>query len=256
MSLLKGLLFIAMSLQPWYEDQKAETHEQRGDRYATIAQGVTQTVEEVTCTGSQKTNKNCTPTWRGNPERLGYVLLTLAYQESKFARNVHAGNCGRYQCDAYKDKNGKIRHRATSLWQIQSSGLVPPKEWKMLSGLDQQSTTMAAKAAYRIFVSGYRQCGSITGGISRYAGVSRCDWPRAEFRAHFAERLLRKAKHYENNNWIRSPRNKNSEVEITDIQLGGERCLVTKQGRGLAFSCTTIGPSQKSNSDERIARAE
>jgi len=238
MSLLKGLLFIALSLQPWYADQKSEAYQDRVSRYATIATGINDTVVEVACTGNQN---NCQPSWKGDPDKLGYVLLTLAYQESKLARNVHAGNCGPYQCDAYKDKDGNIRHRATSLWQIQSSKAVPYDEWKELSGLDQQSTTNAAKAAYKIFFSGYSRCGSISGGISQYAGVARCDWPRAQFRTSFAERLHRNAAHYEQQNWIRSPNNSDTKVETAKIQLGQEFCTVTKQGKGLSMSCTKQG---------------
>jgi hypothetical protein len=253
MNLLKALLFIALSLQPWYKDKDTETHQDRVDRYAVISQGVTETIDDATCTGSQKHNPYCERVWIKDPDTLAFVLLTLAYQESKFAKNVHAGNCEKHQCDAYKDKDGKIRHRATSLWQIQPSVLVPPNEWETLAGLDQVSTTHAADASLRIFLAGYRQCKTVTGGISRYAGVSRCDWPHAQFRASFAERLHRKAKHYEANNWVRAPNKITSKVEIAKVQLGPEYCTVIKQGRGLAFMCAKGKGPQGTKENIRVA---
>jgi len=239
MNLLKALLFVAMMLQPWYKDQKTETHEQRVDRYTVISSSIVKAADSATCTGSYQNNPYCSPIWKGKREELGFLLLTQAYMESRFARNVHAGNCEKHQCDAYKDKTGKILHRSASIWQVQSTGkggLIPRSEWVALQGLDQQSTDGAAWAATKVLSSAYRQCRTIPGAISLYAGIPRCDWPRASYRNSFYERLLRKGKRAHANGYQRNPTAKDKKkdakdpVKIATITIGSETCDVTKYG--------------------------
>ena len=206
MILLKALVFVALSLQPWYKDVKTEDPIDRTARYSVISHAINGAVDNATCTGSYKTNPYCTPIWKGKKEQLAFLLLTQAYFESRFARNVHAGNCEKHQCDAYKDRNGQVRHKATSIWQIQATSLVPKNEWATLAGLDQASTDRAAYAAAKVLSAGYRRCRTIRGAISQYAGVARCDWPGAKYRAAFYERMLRKAKAAHKNNYQRLPK--------------------------------------------------
>jgi hypothetical protein len=194
MILLKALLYVALSLQPWYKDVKNEDPVDRAARYGVIVKAVEEAADNATCTGSYKHNPYCEPIWKGKKEELAFLLLTQAYFESRFARNVHAGECEPHQCDAYKDRHGKVRHKATSIWQIQATGIVPRDEWKTLAGLDQASTNRAAYAAAKVLSAGYKRCKTVRGAISQYAGVARCDWPGAKYRTAFYERLLRKAR--------------------------------------------------------------
>jgi hypothetical protein len=224
MNLLKALLFIALSLQPWYKDAKTEDPNDRAARYAVISHGVNHAVDQATCTGTYNQNPYCTPIWKGRREELAFLLLTQAYFESRFARNVHEGNCEPHQCDAYKDRHGKIRHRSTSIWQIQSTGkkgMVPLSVWTTLAGTDQASTNRAAFTAAKVLSSGYRSCRTIPGAISRYAGVARCDWPGAKYRAAFYERLLRKARLAHKNNYQMKHKPGKPEFNIEEILTEG-----------------------------------
>jgi hypothetical protein len=222
MNLLKALLFIALSLQPWYKDAKTEDPADRAARYAVISHAVNYAVDETTCTGSQKHNPYCKRVWRGTREQLAFLLLTQAYFESRFARNVHAGKCEPYQCDAYKDKDGKVRHRSTSIWQIQASNMVPLSEWKRLAGLDQASTNRAALTAAKIISVGYSRCRTIPGAISIYAGIPRCDWPGAKYRTAFYERMLRKARQAHKKNYKMKPKKGQPEFNIESILREGD----------------------------------
>ena len=200
MNLLAALLYVSLILTPWYKDLQRETFQERSDRYSIIVSSTVKAAERATCTG-QYANTICKPIYHGDSMELAFTMFGLAYMESRFARNVHAGKCEAHQCDAYKDRNGNVIHRAASIWQVHVSPIVPRSEWEQLGGLDQVSTDKAAWAATRVYVHGRNRCGTMVGGISQYAGTGRCDWPEASKRAALIEHLMRKAKEGEKINY-------------------------------------------------------
>lgn len=156
----------------------------RQTRMQIIADAIADASQRATCSEAYS-SEECVPIWPLSSIELSALLVTEAYSESRFARNVHEGKCRAWECDPVRSAyTGQVRHRARSIWQIHRSSPVEA-EWDQMLGADQSSTTAAAWAAAKLLTRGYRACGSIAGAISRYAGVDDCHWSEAEKRVRF-----------------------------------------------------------------------
>jgi hypothetical protein len=188
MMLTDILLALAMAL-PASKADADEGELERRARLATVAHAITEASERATCINQPEP---CTRLWPGPARELAALLLSVAWHESALARNVHAGECKPWECDAHRDpRTGRTRHRAASLWQLHASGLVPPAEWRELSGTDAESTRRAAWAAARVLAVSRNRCGTIEGAVAQYGTGRRCTWKGAASRLRTWQRLLR-----------------------------------------------------------------
>jgi hypothetical protein len=168
----------------------------RKERLSIIAQAISDASMHATCS-LQYTAEDCSPVWPLRPVDLGVLLLTQAYAESRFAKNVHEGNCRPYECDPIRNANtGVVTHRARSIWQIHHIAPIET-EWPQMLGSDLQSTTAAAWAAAKLLSRGYRACRSISGAIAAYAGLGSCYWSQANSRAKMYVSLRERASRLE-----------------------------------------------------------
>jgi len=153
------LLAAALSVPaPWYPPGAAkETRAQYEERVSTIAQAVAAEVQEVRLRGL-------------GAKDLAFAVMTIMYNESRFALDVHAG-----------ERLGD-RGRASCLAQIHKSGLVPAEEWEVLTGVDLEATRRCARAAVRLLGAQYRRCAQPSSGgrmamaraFAAYASGSSC----------------------------------------------------------------------------------
>jgi hypothetical protein len=183
-------------------------HEEPGarrERLQVIADAVSEASLRATCTETYWT-QDCRPIWPLLALDLGVLLVTQAYSESRLARNVHEGRCRAYECDPIRSaRTGLVEHRARSLWQIHR--ILPiESEWDRMQGSDLQSTTAAAWAATKLLSRGYRACGSISGAISRYAGIDGCQWTEAQNRARIFANLRQRAAKFAGNGKVQAQR--------------------------------------------------
>jgi len=154
----------------------------RQGRMQIIATAIADVSLRATCS-EQYADEDCKTIWPRSPAELSALLVEQAYSESRLAKNVHEGQCHAWECDPVKSTHtGKLRHRARSLWQIHRSGPVE-SEWEQMLGADLAATTAGAWAASKLLSRGYRACGTVTGAISRYAGLDSCRWSEADKRA-------------------------------------------------------------------------
>lgn len=185
MNFIKYITMILLSLEPSYSDK--ETWDERAARMEIIATAIDDASSKATC--SDKYNvSNCEKNWPLDKKSIGLLLVTKGYWESRFAKNVHEGNCKVYECDAYT-VNGSVRHKARSPWQIQRTGLVSKEEYDKMMTSSLESTTLSANVAVRYLALGMKSCKTIRGAMSIYGGAKVCDWPGVAPREAFYKRL-------------------------------------------------------------------
>ena len=189
MNFLQYITLVLLSLQPSYGDM--EPWSERTGRIEIVAKAIDEASSKATCSDAYNV-AGCERKWPGTKKELALLLVTKGYWESKFAKNVHEGKCRAYECDAQK-VNGKVSHRARSLWQIQKTGLVSPEEYGKMRTSSQESTTLSAEVATRYLSIGMNKCKTIKGAISIYGGADSCNWKGAEGRYAFFKSLLGKS---------------------------------------------------------------
>lgn len=161
-----------MSLPPAYADRQEPDREQRME---IIAEAISHATARASCSETYALPE-CKPIWSKSPYRLGALLVTKGWWESRFAKNVHEGKCLPYECDA--KKIGKlVIHMARSPWQLQRTSYTKGL-WHQLEGEDFESTRNAAWVAAKILAKGMDRCHTERGALSWYA-VNRCDWSKA-----------------------------------------------------------------------------
>jgi hypothetical protein len=184
MSLSAWVLAAVLSLPPAYADRE-ETG--RAERMTTVANAVVEVTARATCADSYAVPR-CSPIWSGDRRSLAALLIAKGWWESRFARNVHEGQCRPDECDAVKWR-GQIVHRARSPWQLQRTAYSSP-EWDEMVGTSYPATRAAAWAAAKVLSEGSRRCQSPRGALAWYA-AGRCTWSGAGSRAATYERLMR-----------------------------------------------------------------
>lgn len=187
----KPILTVLLALDPYYQDN--ESMEERSARMEVVARAIDRAAQHATC---EATEEACTPVWSGSKMELTALLVGLGYFESRFAKHVHEGRCGTYECDAivYRDVHGRVlrvMHRARSSWQLQRTMLVQ-RYWDHLEGTSDRSTTLAAWSAALVLASSRGRCKDLPGTISAYAGSRTCSWAGAPKRAKFVVQITSK----------------------------------------------------------------
>jgi len=191
MDFVAALVALLVSLPAYYQDK--ETSAERAARMQVVAVAIADAAQTATCSGRYEAT-SCKAIWPGSDQELALLLVTKGWWESRFAKHVQAGQCGPRECDAYRDRAGKIVHRSASYWQVQASSLLPPAQWRKTVGLDLAATRRAAWAAARIASGARGRCTAIGGSweygtISAYASGYTCAWRGAPRRVAFLRRL-------------------------------------------------------------------
>lgn len=179
---------ILLGLPPAYTD--SETWGRRSARMHDVASAIHTASSWATCSGDYRRTDDypCDRRWARSQRDLALLLVTLAWWESRLARNVHEGRCQPWECDATRLANGTIYHRARSLWQVQRTSHVHGTEWADMVGTGERPTGIAAVVASRALGASLGRCRTIEGAIASYAGAG-CTWRHAGDRALFWRRL-------------------------------------------------------------------
>lgn len=179
LTLKSVLISAALSLPPpWYPPgENPETQTEYESRIERIAEAVAEETAQVRG-------------WTWGRRALAMAVLTVMYNESRFAVAVHTG-----------EQLGD-RGRASCLGQIHVSGMVPREEWEKLTGDDIESTRRCARATIRMLVAHYRGCGlhkrgASVDGVARmfaaYGSGNSCTPTRSALsRAAFWNRLMKR----------------------------------------------------------------
>lgn len=186
MNFINYITAILLSLDPAYSDK--ENWEERTARMEIIATAIDDASSKTTCSDKYDV-PGCEKTWPGDKKSIAMLLITKGFWESKFAKNVHEGNCRPYECDSFTS-NGRTIHKARSLWQIQKTGLVSKEEYNQMKSATLSSTTIAANVAVRYLALGMKSCKTIRGAISIYGGARVCNWSGAAPREAFYRRII------------------------------------------------------------------
>lgn len=160
----ESVLAWILSLGVYSRDKTPELADRKAEQAAIVADAIATATEEVAG-------------WPGPKRELAAILTTIAWHESRFSLDVHAGRCRPRECDP--DSHG--RARARGLWQIWRPYKMPDHEWELLAGLDPESTRFSAVVAARIVVRSRRMCRSLE---------KRVDWPRLTFSAYHRNACL------------------------------------------------------------------
>lgn len=126
----------------------------------------------------------------GEP-RLCALLVSVGFHESRFLDRIQAGQCRRYECDAFVTRSGEVRYRARSWWQLHRHAAASAEEWRATTGLAPENVSTAALVAANVIRRGLRACGSNAGAVAYYA-LGRCRWSGAESRVAMALRIQRR----------------------------------------------------------------
>ncbi|MHC4606811.1 MAG: hypothetical protein ACYTAF_07715 [Planctomycetota bacterium] len=174
------LVLLVLRLPPSTAD--TETRLERAERAVTFALALDAAVTRATCKPAGRVLPGCRPIWNGSRRSLGLWLLTLAWEETRLARHVHAGKCKPWEC-------GGRPARWVSPWQISRSPMVSKALHVDCVGLELQPTAVAAWTAARIFTASWAHCPTPQGALACYMTGSRCTHPRAEARLRTYIRL-------------------------------------------------------------------
>lgn len=149
MTLAEAILAVLLASPPWHQD----TAEQgRHERLTTIALAITDASQ--------------------GDVRLAALVTMAGLWESRYARHVHEGACGRHECDPVSHR-GQVRHTSVTPWQLKQ-GHLSRDAWLAMVGTGIEPTTRAARESAARLSLGLRRCRSVTGAITMYA-LGRCD---------------------------------------------------------------------------------
>ncbi len=193
MTLYDILLVILLSLPAAHSD--TETRVQREARMAVVATAIADASLRATCEEDWTDSEICERIWPRSRNELAYLLLTIGFWESRYAWNIHAVKCKPWECDPSRTLDGRLYHKARSVWQLQWVRDTTRSQWLAIGGVEQVPTTEAAWLASRRLARGYRSCNTIRGAIGVYSGSRhQCAWPEAYKRYGFYENICEKAR--------------------------------------------------------------
>ena len=174
MTLAEALFVLLNKTEPWYEDK----HEVgRETRLLMLDIGMVHAIQH-------------TPGWKRPKVELAALLYTEAVWESRLNRRVHAGECGKDECDP-THRNGKVYHSSVSVWQLKQNTM-SREAWLSMVGITTEATTLAAGEAARRLAHGIRYCaeGTIEGAMNAYATGTCKEHPLTKQRAETYKRAL------------------------------------------------------------------
>lgn len=187
MKLTATVLSMLLSLPPAYTDAEETGRDQR---MQTVAEAIAHAATRATCVDPYN-DPRCEPIWERSEVELAALLVTKGWWESRFARNVHEGNCKPYECDAVRTAFG-IRHMSRTPWQFQRTSYSQDL-WDKSVGVDFEATRNAAWVATRVLARGMSQCKNAYGALSWYA-VNRCEWSKTKNRHSTFTKLMAQAR--------------------------------------------------------------
>ncbi|MFA5053094.1 MAG: hypothetical protein WC565_03485 [Parcubacteria group bacterium] len=176
MSLHASVMTMLLALPPAHADLDEQN---RSERVEVIASAISQATQRACCSGAYA-SEECSRLWAGSESSLAALIVTKGWWESRFALNVHLGECKPWECDAVKLSNGSVMHLARTPWQFQRTAFSAPL-WTDMVGTGIEPTRNAAWVAARILSHGMKSCKSIEGTIAWYA-TGRCQWSKARDR--------------------------------------------------------------------------
>jgi len=184
-TILAALLSLPPAVYP--RGLAPETAAEREARLRTVAVAIDTAAREATCEHAGE--GACVRVWPGEADEAAALLVSIAWFESKLMLHVHQDRCRRDECDAYVTRWGVV-HRARSLWQVQSSRVVPASLWRQIGGTGLRETTMAARAALLVLGAAESRChAGLVGAVSGYATGRLCSWRGAWARIEVAKRV-------------------------------------------------------------------
>lgn len=193
------LSLVAQLMNPLNEETDSKQY-----RAGIIAHAITSSVDRATCYGYDYT---CDAIWGVGRVKLAAMLIAKAYKETRFDRSVHSGECGPHRCGAYRDRNGELRFRSVTLWQLEKPPTMTRAEFEGLVGIGEVETSRAAWMATRLLASGWYACKRHeAGAFSYYATGGRCDWSEGVERAKVS-------RNFESLLWMNLTRIKNEIVK-------------------------------------------
>jgi hypothetical protein len=175
MTIAESLLILMLGLPRPYDTEPQPAY---ADRLQTIALAIEAETVDV-------------PGWRWGQHALAAAVLVVAYNESRFARDVHAG-----------ERFGDTGRRSACLMQIQSSPLVPLNTWRTIVGVDLAATRACIRAGITVLSYSARRCAGRATQLTRahmarilglYGSGKGCrPYPSAERRAASWARVVGK----------------------------------------------------------------
>lgn len=155
-----------------------------------VSTGIVSAAAEATCTLDWSYADWCKPRWTLSREELEAALITVGYWESRFLARIGRGECRKNECDAYKDVQGRIHHRARGFYQVQRTGLIKNQEWHDMVGTGAWNYFTASSVAARVLASNRAWCKSPHGMFSGYARGGYCSWRGAGVRTVFFHKVI------------------------------------------------------------------
>jgi hypothetical protein len=162
-------------------------------RLTTIAEATAQAPESLLCDDSYdkemilKNHKLAC--WKGESERLSWMLYTLSELEGGLKKHIHEGKCKWDECDPVfkmlpSGEKIFVRHRARTLWQLHKTNFLTKQDWSDIVGTSLESTLLAAQIAGKE-ISWFKEiCGTEKGALSIYATGKTCKWSEAPGRVN------------------------------------------------------------------------
>lgn len=170
----------APTWSPFYKAWvRKETREEALRRYLTIAQAIEKVAVAMTTPGKRADGAEEPPPWPWTVKELAQALVTIAYHESSFRRDVHIGfgpaalgdctywdHTGQRVSAERARKLGVVRSSCQSvcLVQINTGGLERARFGflgKEMVGLDETSTERCFAAGARAFVEARTRCAPV-----------------------------------------------------------------------------------------------
>jgi hypothetical protein len=161
--LKEAVLNVMFSAQPWYQDA-TESITEREQLYEPLAYEIAKVVIN---------DKDRLQSYGGYITVAG-ALITLAYEETRFARYVLEGRCKEgpdgSKCDP--DRNGEPRARgAFQLWKRAC-----PNAYEFPAG-SRESLVLETECAEKLLIGSYSRChNGWIGAFSGYARGTSCSW--------------------------------------------------------------------------------
>jgi hypothetical protein len=191
------LLHLLIAAHPHTHALNQETAEAREARMTMIAESITRAVGEATCQFG--TVPDCTPRWKGSPQKLAALVYSLGEWETGFQLRFHAGVCNvkKGECD-YGHARGPWQLHSEPCVGEQCSWAVTKEIHARIVGTDPESTYLGAWGAVVKITNSQFMCKTLPGTINAYARGGCADFEYTEARTAHYRRAWQRYKTVEN----------------------------------------------------------
>lgn len=121
------------------------------------------------------------------------LILTVAAHESALSARIARGDYRDFEGDSFRNREGKVQHRAWGLWQAHRNKLNDAAWGSPDIGVQTEEAARALRRAfYTCNGGGHSQADWVRSTLSSYSG-RRCDadWPGLDRRLATYQRVLR-----------------------------------------------------------------